>query len=130
MRLRPSQARERGAYGIRTRATAVRGRRPRPLDECAERFSVAPCGYDGRVGLRDRIFGRKDDEPTAARQEGDPTVLNREDEPRGGTQSEEYRHADPRDVVEEGGTAMSGPGGAPQEGLSPEERRQLDRETD
>ena len=26
---------ERGAYGIRTRATAVRGRRPRPLDECA-----------------------------------------------------------------------------------------------
>jgi hypothetical protein len=71
-----------------------------------------------------------DDEPTAARQEGDPTVLNREDEPRGGTQSEEYRHADPRDVVEEGGTAMSGPGGAPQEGLSPEERRQLDRETD
>jgi hypothetical protein len=25
----------RGAYGIRTRATAVRGRRPRPLDECA-----------------------------------------------------------------------------------------------
>ena len=24
-----------GAYGIRTRATAVRGRRPRPLDECA-----------------------------------------------------------------------------------------------
>jgi hypothetical protein len=26
-----------GAYGIRTRATAVRGRRPRPLDECARR---------------------------------------------------------------------------------------------
>lgn len=82
------------------------------------------------MGLRDRIFGRKDDEPTAARQQGDPTVLDRDDEPRGGTQSEEYRHADPRDVVEEGGTAMSGPGGAPQEGLSPEERRQLDRETD
>jgi hypothetical protein len=26
---------KRGAYGIRTRAAAVRGRCPRPLDECA-----------------------------------------------------------------------------------------------
>lgn len=68
--------------------------------------------------------------PTAARQQGDPTVLNRPDDPRGGTQSEEYRHADPRDVVEEGGTAMSGPGGAPQEGLTAEERRELDRPRD
>jgi hypothetical protein len=58
---------------------------------------------------------------------GDPTVLDRDDDPRGGTQSDEYRHADPRDVVEEGGTAMSGPGGAPQEGLSVEERRSGDR---
>jgi hypothetical protein len=82
------------------------------------------------VGLLDRILGRKPDEPTAARQQGDPTVLNREDDPRGGTQSEEYRHADPREVVEEAGMAMSGPGGAPQEGLSVEERRELDRETD
>jgi len=82
------------------------------------------------VGLLNRIFGRKDDEPTAARQQGDPTVLDREDDPRGGTQSEAYRHADPREVVEEGGTAMSGPGGAPQEGLSPEERRQQDRAAD
>src|SRR4029079_14452870 len=32
----------RGAYGIRTRAAAVRGRCPRPLDECARRrLSVA-----------------------------------------------------------------------------------------
>jgi hypothetical protein len=82
------------------------------------------------VGLLDRILGRKDDEPTAARQEGDPTVLDRADEPRGGTQSEEYRHADPRDLVEEGGIAMSGPGGAPQEDLSSDERRELDRKTD
>jgi hypothetical protein len=49
------------------------------------------------------------------------------DDPRGGPQSEAYRHADPRELVEEGGTAMSGPGGAPQEGLSVEERRELDR---
>jgi hypothetical protein len=73
-----------------------------------------------------RLFGG-DEGPTAARQQGDPTVLNRPDDPRGGTQSEEYRHADPRDVVEQGGTVMSGPGGAPQEGLTPAERRNLDR---
>ena len=70
------------------------------------------------------------DEPTAARQQGDPTVLDRTDDPRGGTQSEEYRHADPRDLVEQGGTTMSGPGGAPQEDLSVEERRDLDAKTD
>jgi hypothetical protein len=71
------------------------------------------------MGFLSRLLGRKD-EPTAARP----------DEPRGGTQSDEYRHADPRDVVEEGGTTMSGPGGAPQEGLSAEERRGQDREID
>jgi hypothetical protein len=76
-----------------------------------------------------RLFGA-DDGPTAARQQGDPTVLDRSDDPRGGTQSDKYRHADPRDVVEAGGTTMSGPGGAPQEGLSAEDRRALDRETD
>ena len=67
------------------------------------------------------------DEPTAAKQEGDPEALDRPDDPRGGLQSDEYRHADPRDVVEEGGTVMSGPGGAPQEGESVEERRARDR---
>jgi hypothetical protein len=73
---------------------------------------------------------RGEDGPTAARQQGDPTVLDRDDDPRGGTQSDEYRHADPRDIVEQGGTAMSGPGGAPQEGLSVEERRDRDRQED
>ena len=62
--------------------------------------------------------------------EGDPQALNRPDDPRSGTKSEEYRRADPRDVVEEGGTVMSGPGGAPQEGLTPGERRDLDRSTE
>ena len=92
---------------------------------------VARLGYYERVAFDwlKRLFGA-DDGPTAARQQGDPTVLDRSDEPRGGTQSEEYRHADPREVVEEGGTTMSGPGGAPQEGLSTEARRDLDRETD
>jgi hypothetical protein len=36
-------------------------------------------------------------------------------DPRGGAQSDAYRHADPRDLVEEDGVVMSGPGGAPQE---------------
>ena len=59
----------------------------------------------------------------AAKQEGDVHALDRPGDPRGGVQSDEYRHADPRDVVEEGGVAMSGPAGAPQEGESVEERR-------
>jgi hypothetical protein len=69
----------------------------------------------------DKLLGR-DDESTVAHE--------RPHDPRGGIQSDEYRHADPRDLVEEGGTTMSGPAGAPQEELSPEERRELDRETD
>ena len=59
--------------------------------------------------------------------ESEPQEIDRADDPRVGTQSEDYRHADPRDVVEEGGTVMSGPGGAPQEGLSTNDRRKLDR---
>jgi hypothetical protein len=54
--------------------------------------------------------------------------LERADDPRGGQQSDEYRSADPREVVTEDGTVMSGPGGAPQEDSSPEERRKRDRD--
>ena len=39
----------------------------------------------------------------------------RPDDPRGGLQTPEYRTADPRDLVEQEGTVMGGPGGAPQE---------------
>ena len=49
------------------------------------------------------------------------------DDPRS---TDEYRTADPREIVEHAGTAMAGPGGAPQEGLSPQERRELDRRDD
>ncbi|HEY1365555.1 MAG TPA: hypothetical protein VGF23_00500 [Gaiellaceae bacterium] len=63
----------------------------------------------------------------AAKQQGDAHALDREGDPRGGVQDEEYRQADPRDVVEEG-VAMSGPGGAPQEGESVEDRRARDRD--
>jgi hypothetical protein len=72
------------------------------------------------------MFGRwrkKKEEHRADKQQGDPSALEREGDPRGGLQDEEYRSADPREVVEAEGVAMSGPGGAPQEGTSPEEHR-------
>jgi hypothetical protein len=67
----------------------------------------------------------RDEDDRADKQEGDPEALEVENDPRGGLQSEEYRRADPREVVVEGDTAMSGPAGAPQEDLSVEERREL-----
>jgi hypothetical protein len=63
----------------------------------------------------------------ADKQQGDVHALDVEGDPRGGVQDEEYRTADPRDVVEAEGTAMAAPGGAPQEDTSPEERRDQDR---
>jgi hypothetical protein len=68
------------------------------------------------------------DEPSAGKQEGDPHALDRGGDPRGGVQSERYRSADPRELIEDEGVAMSGPGGAPQEGESVAERRSRDRE--
>ena len=76
------------------------------------------------------MFGRwrrKREDARAAKQQADPEALAREGDPRGGLQSGEYRTADPREVVEEDGTVMSGPAGAPQEGESVEERRSRDR---
>jgi hypothetical protein len=77
-----------------------------------------------------RLFGRRDEETTAARQKGDVHALDRPDDPRGGVQSEEYRHARPDDVVEEGGVTMSGPGGAPAPEGTVEEQRERDRPGD
>jgi hypothetical protein len=82
----------------------------------------------GRGTGRQGRWARDDEEARAAKQVGDPHVLDVEDDPRGGVQSEEYRHADPRDLVSEGDVTMSGPGGAPQEDLSIEERREASRE--
>jgi hypothetical protein len=76
------------------------------------------------------MFGRwkrKREEHRAEKQQGDPQTLEREGDPRGGLQDEEYRTADPRETVEAEGLAMSGPGGAPQEGTSPDERRDEQR---
>jgi hypothetical protein len=63
----------------------------------------------------------------ANKQEGDVHALDRDDDPRGGVQSDEYRHANPTDVIVAEGVAMSGPGGAPQEEAGAEERRANDR---
>ena len=64
------------------------------------------------------MFGRwrkKHENHRADKQQGDPQALDREGDPRGGLQSDDYRHAAPTDLVEEDGTVMSGPGGAPQD---------------
>ena len=70
---------------------------------------------------------RDGEEHRADKREGDVHALDVEGDPRGGGQTNEYRHADPREVVEEDGVAMSGPAGEPQEGESVEERRARDR---
>jgi hypothetical protein len=77
--------------------------------------------------MLERLFGRRRGGPTAAKQQGDVHALDREGDPRGGVQSDEYRHAPPDDVVEEGGVAMAGPAGAPPDDRSPDERRADDR---
>ena len=63
----------------------------------------------------------------ADKQQGDPHALDVEGDPRGGVQSDEYRHARPEDVVQEGDLTMAGPGGAPTEDGTVEERRERDR---
>ena len=70
---------------------------------------------------------RRREEHRANKQEGDVHALDREGDPRGGVQDDEYRHADPRDVILAEGVVMGGPGGAPQEETSAEERRSDDR---
>jgi hypothetical protein len=74
-----------------------------------------------------RLFGKRDDPPTAAQQEGDVHELDRPGDPRGGAQSDEYRHAQPEDIVEEDGVVMAGPGGAPATDATVEEQRERDR---
>jgi hypothetical protein len=77
------------------------------------------------------MFGRwrkRGEKHRADKQQGNVHALDLEGDPRGGVQSDEYRHAEPRDVVANEGVVMSGPGGAPQEGESVDERRARDRE--
>jgi hypothetical protein len=58
---------------------------------------------------------RRREKHRADKQEGDPQALDRDGDPRGGLQDEEYRQAGPRDLVETDGVVMSGPAGAPQD---------------
>jgi hypothetical protein len=75
------------------------------------------------------MFGRwkRKEKHHADKQQGDVHALDREGDPRGGVQDPEYRVAEPTDIVEDDGVAMSGPGGAPQEGLSADERHDANR---
>jgi hypothetical protein len=76
------------------------------------------------------VLGRwrkRNEKHRADKQQGDVHALDREGDPRGGVQNEEYRLAEPDAVVEAEGIAMAGPAGAPQEELSPDERRERDR---
>jgi hypothetical protein len=58
--------------------------------------------------------GRSGD-PHGVSERDDFDEQGEEPDPRGGLQSDAYRHADPRDLVEHDGVVMSGPGGTPQE---------------
>jgi hypothetical protein len=71
---------------------------------------------------------RRGERRRAAEQQGDARALAVEGDPRGGLQSDDYRQADPRELVEDEGVVMSGSAGAPQEGESVEERRARDRD--
>ena len=96
-----------------------------------EEPDVADEEKEGKLGRGTGRLGpwkREGEDARASKQSGDPHILDVEDDPRGGVQSDEYRHADPREIVEEGDVAMSGPAGAPQEGKSVEERRAASEE--
>ena len=77
----------------------------------------------GRLGP----WRKKDEKHRADKQQGDVHALDVEGDPRGGVQDDAYRHAEPTDVVEAEGVAMSGPGGAPVADESVEEQRERDR---
>ena len=64
------------------------------------------------------MFGRwrrRGEKARANKQQGDVHALDRAGDPRGGVQSDAYRHAGPGEIVVEDGTAMSGPAGTPQD---------------
>ena len=76
------------------------------------------------------MFGRwrkRGEKHRADKQHGDVHALDRVGDPRGGEQAPAYRFARPETLIEAEGTAMSGPGGAPEDPLDAEERRERDR---
>ena len=74
----------------------MRGRCPRPLDECAERgLSLATIGHYRHLLGRPKKRGEKH---RADKQQDDPEALEVEGDPRGGLQSDEYRRAEPTEL--------------------------------
>lgn len=55
-------------------------------------------------------------------------ALDRAGDPRGGVQARDYRFARPEVLVDAEGTAMSGPGGAPEDPLDTEQCRARERD--
>jgi hypothetical protein len=98
-----------------TAEVSDRGTRAKPTDMSDDAHELGEG--TGRQGP----WAEEDEEHRADKQQGDPDALEVEGDPRGGLQSDAYRRADPRDLVEEDGVVMSGPGGAPQDG-DPEAR--------
>ena len=74
-----------------------------------------------------RRWLKRGERQRADEQERDRHGLDVEGDPRGGVQSDEYRHARPEDVVEEDGVVMAGPGGAAATDETVEEQRERDR---
>jgi hypothetical protein len=64
---------------------------------------VSEPGASGNDEPRFGRWRRKREEHRADNQQGDPHALDREGDPRGGVQSDEYRHAEATDVIEEEG---------------------------
>jgi hypothetical protein len=76
------------------------------------------------AGALGRLVGRGE-QPG---RDGDARDLEREGDPRGGFAEEGYRTAPPTDVVEEEGVPMAGPGGAPPDRGTVDERRRATEE--
>jgi hypothetical protein len=83
-----------------------------PFEDVAQTRRL--CGFAHAVPGHEEAMARKSKDGMRG--------LEHENDPRGGRQSPDYRTADPRDLVVEGDTVMSGPAGAPQE-REPELRR-------
>jgi hypothetical protein len=82
----------------------------------------------GRGTGRQGPWKDDDEDARAVKQLGEPRAPDVEGDPRGGVQSDDYRHADPRELVDDGDVAIMGPGGTPQQETSVEERREESRE--
>jgi hypothetical protein len=80
----------------------------------------AETGASGSESLgegtgRQGRWAQPEEDHRAAKQQGDVRTLDVEGDPRGGTQSPDYRLGRPTELIVEGGTAMMGPAGAPRE---------------